>query len=101
MRTVGQLYRYDNPLLKKPLDLPHAFRYAVSEEWYTRHGVRRYGFHGISHRFVSEQAAAMLGRPPAVSGWSPRTSATGAARPRCATACRWIRPWGSPRWTGW
>jgi acetate kinase len=43
---------------------PHAFRYAVPEEWYTRHGVRRYGFHGISHRFVSEQAASMLGRPP-------------------------------------
>jgi acetate kinase len=42
---------------------PHAFRYAVPEEWYTRHGVRRYGFHGISHRFVSEQAARTLGRP--------------------------------------
>ena len=40
-----------------------AYRYAVPEEWYTRHGVRRYGFHGISHRFVSEQAAVMLGRP--------------------------------------
>ncbi len=43
---------------------PHAFRYAVPEEWYTKHGVRRYGFHGISHRFVSEQAAALLGRSP-------------------------------------
>jgi acetate kinase len=43
---------------------PRAFRYAVPEEWYTRHGVRRYGFHGISHRFVSEQAASLLGRPP-------------------------------------
>jgi acetate kinase len=42
---------------------PHAFRYAVPEEWYTRHGVRRYGFHGTSHRFVSEQAASLLGRP--------------------------------------
>ena len=42
---------------------PHAFRYAVPEEWYTRHGVRRYGFHGTSHRFVSEQAARTLGRP--------------------------------------
>jgi acetate kinase len=41
----------------------HAFRYAVPEEWYVRHGVRRYGFHGTSHRFVSEQAASMLGRP--------------------------------------
>jgi len=36
----------------------------VPEEWYTEHGVRRYGFHGISHRFVSERAAAVLGRSP-------------------------------------
>jgi acetate kinase len=42
---------------------PHAFRYAVPEEWYTRHAVRRYGFHGTSHRFVSEQTATMLDRP--------------------------------------
>ena len=42
----------------------YAFRYAVPEEWYTQHGVRRYGFHGTSHRFVSEQAAVLLGRPP-------------------------------------
>ena len=42
---------------------PRAFRYAVPEEWYTRHGVRRYGFHGTSHRFVSERAADLLGRP--------------------------------------
>ncbi len=39
-----------------------AFRYAVPEEWYRRHGVRRYGFHGTSHRFVSEKAAALLNR---------------------------------------
>jgi len=42
---------------------PRAYRYAVPEEWYTRYGVRRYGFHGTSHRFVSERAAALLGRP--------------------------------------
>jgi len=40
-----------------------AFRYAVPEEWYTQFGVRRYGFHGTSHRFVSGQAAVLLGRP--------------------------------------
>ena len=40
-----------------------AFRYAVPEEWYTRYGVRRYGFHGTSYRFVSERAAALLDRP--------------------------------------
>jgi acetate kinase len=43
---------------------PRAFRYAVPEDWYTRYGVRRYGFHGTSHRFVSERAAELLGRPP-------------------------------------
>jgi acetate kinase len=42
---------------------PRAYRYAVPEEWYTRYGVRRYGFHGTSYRFVSERAAALLGRP--------------------------------------
>jgi acetate kinase len=41
-----------------------AFRYAVPEDWYTRYGVRRYGFHGTSHRFVSERAAALLNKPP-------------------------------------
>jgi acetate kinase len=65
---------------------PHAFRYAVPEEWYTRYGVRRYGFHGISHHFVSQQAAVLLGRP-AGCGSSPPTSATGAARLPYATGC--------------
>lgn len=45
-------------------DLPEvAFRYAVPERWYADLGVRRYGFHGLSHQSVSEQAAARLGRP--------------------------------------
>lgn len=42
---------------------PEAFRYAVPGAWYHDHGVRRFGFHGTSHRYVSEQAAATLGRP--------------------------------------
>jgi acetate kinase len=42
---------------------PRAFCYAVPGDWYTRYGVRRYGFHGTSYRFVSERAAALLGRP--------------------------------------
>ena len=44
---------------------PAAYRYAVPLEWYTRHAVRRYGFHGTSYRFVSERAATLLGHPPA------------------------------------
>lgn len=43
---------------------PRAFRYAVPEAWYRRFGVRRYGFHGTSHRYVAARAAAALGRPP-------------------------------------
>lgn len=41
----------------------HAYRYAVPGEWYADHGVRRYGFHGISHSIVSTRAAELLGRP--------------------------------------
>lgn len=40
-----------------------AFRYAVPDEWYTEHRVRRYGFHGTSHDYVSTKAAEVLGRP--------------------------------------
>ncbi|HEY3500786.1 MAG TPA: acetate kinase [Polyangiaceae bacterium] len=39
----------------------HAFRYAIPEAWYREHGVRRYGFHGTSHQFVTEAAARSLG----------------------------------------
>ena len=42
---------------------PHAYRYAVPGEWYERHGVRRYGFHGTSHEYVAGRAAVALGRP--------------------------------------
>lgn len=40
----------------------HAWRYAVPEDWYTRFGVRRYGFHGTSIRYVSREAARCLER---------------------------------------
>jgi len=42
---------------------PAAYRYAVPTLWYEQHGVRRYGFHGTSHDYVSTRAAAVLGRP--------------------------------------
>jgi acetate kinase len=41
----------------------HAFLYAIPYEMYERHKIRRYGFHGTSHAYVSEQAAEYLGRP--------------------------------------
>jgi acetate kinase len=43
---------------------PRAFRYALPEELYRDARVRRYGFHGTSHRWVSLRAAERLGRPP-------------------------------------
>ena len=36
--------------------------YAVPYEWRTEHGIRRYGFHGASHRSANERATAFLGR---------------------------------------
>jgi len=43
---------------------PHAYRYAVPTDWYTRHHVRKYGFHGTSHRYVALRAAELLGKSP-------------------------------------
>lgn len=42
---------------------PHAYRYAVPERWRRDFGVRRYGFHGISHRYLAERAARLLENP--------------------------------------
>jgi len=44
---------------------PHAFTYAIDREVAARFGIRRYGFHGTSHAYVSRAAAVMLGREPA------------------------------------
>lgn len=40
-----------------------SFLYALPYAMYKRHKVRRYGFHGTSHRFVSERVALAMGRP--------------------------------------
>lgn len=41
---------------------PSSFMYALPYDLYEKHRVRRYGFHGTSHRYVSQQAAQFLGR---------------------------------------
>jgi acetate kinase len=41
----------------------HAYTYAVPLAWREEHRIRRYGFHGTSHRFVSREAARLLGKP--------------------------------------
>lgn len=39
-----------------------AFMYALPLEYYTEHKIRRYGFHGISHAYVSQEAAKLIGK---------------------------------------
>ena len=41
----------------------YAFMYGLPYEMYTKYGVRRYGFHGTSHRYVSHRACDILGVP--------------------------------------
>lgn len=40
-----------------------SFLYSLPYEYYEKYGVRKYGFHGTSHKYVSERAAELLGRP--------------------------------------
>jgi len=41
----------------------YAYLYAIPYEYYEKYAIRKYGFHGTSHKYVSQRAAAMLGRP--------------------------------------
>lgn len=41
-----------------------SYIYALPYEWYGKYGIRRYGFHGTSHLYVSKRAAVMLGKDP-------------------------------------
>ncbi len=40
----------------------HAYTYAVPREFYRKYGLRRYGFHGTSYRFVADETARFLGK---------------------------------------
>ena len=42
---------------------PKAYMYALPYEWYEKYGIRKYGFHGTSHRYVSGEAAKYVGKP--------------------------------------
>ncbi|HVS94694.1 MAG TPA: acetate kinase [Mucilaginibacter sp.] len=41
---------------------PKAFRFAIPDQYYKENNIRVYGFHGTSHKFIAQQAAAYLGR---------------------------------------
>ncbi len=40
----------------------HAYMYGISYEYYSKYKIRRYGFHGTSHRYVSQKASEILGK---------------------------------------
>lgn len=42
---------------------PEAYMYGLPYEYYEKYGIRKYGFHGTSHRFVSARCAEVMGRP--------------------------------------
>ena len=42
---------------------PEAYVYALPYEYYEKYGIRRYGMHGTSHRYVSSEMAKLLGKP--------------------------------------
>ena len=42
---------------------PESYIYPVPYEYYEKYGVRRYGFHGTSHRYVAQECAKMMGKP--------------------------------------
>ena len=42
---------------------PKAFLYPVPYEWYTKHRLRKYGFHGTSHKFIAQETAEFIGKP--------------------------------------
>ena len=71
-----------------------AYLYAIPYEYYEKYRVRRYGFHGTSHKFVAQRAAEVLGKPlekikmitahlgngcsiTCINGWRRSTSASG------------------------
>lgn len=58
--TVPQVAVFDTAFHQTMPD--KAFMYAIPYVFYTRDHIRKYGFHGISHYFVSREAANMLGR---------------------------------------
>jgi acetate kinase len=66
---------------------PRAYHYAVPIEWYRQLGVRRYGFHGTSHQYVTRQAAAMLSLPIADSCFISAHLGNGASATAVLNGC--------------
>ncbi|MFC7369413.1 acetate/propionate family kinase [Vreelandella zhaodongensis] len=61
---------------------PRAYRYALPDALYTKHGIRRYGFHGTSHAYVSQRAGELSHR--GAGGWLTAHLGNG-----CSTSAVW------------
>ncbi len=61
----------------------HAFRYAVPEDLYRQHRIRRYGFHGTSHAYVTQHLNQLIGSTN--HGWLSAHLGNG-----CSTSAVWI-----------
>jgi len=62
MPTVPHIAIFDTAFHQTMPD--YAYIYPLPYEWYEKSQVRRYGFHGTSHLYVSKRAAALLGKDP-------------------------------------
>ena len=61
MKDVPQVAVFDTGFHQSMPD--YAYMYALPYEYYEKYGIRRYGFHGTSHRFVSKKAIELLNNP--------------------------------------
>jgi acetate kinase len=61
---------------------PHAFLFGIPYHLYQEHRIRRYGFHGTSHRFVSERLSELRGPRP--GGWKTIVCHLGSGASLCA-----------------
>ena len=61
MKDVPQVAVFDTGFHQTMPD--YAYMYALPYEYYEKYGIRRYGFHGTSHRFVSQKTVELLGNP--------------------------------------
>ena len=73
---------------------PAAATYAIDRELAEKWRIRRYGFHGTSHRYVSEQAAAFLDRPCGELNQIVLHLGNGAPPRRSPAAGPWTPRWG-------
>ena len=71
----------------------YAYRYAIPTKYYNKYKIRRYGFHGTSHSFVSKETIKFLGLDPDNSRSLSAILATALRSQLSKTASASIHPW--------